>query len=180
MAEGSFQASTIAGFPFILFKKLCCFFAQEIYVVMFRGKSKKSFWNLVQFQKKMYFYTMKTFKFKILSWVYGSQIIEAFTLDMLLSALNDGFPHSYHTFTHPSSNITVWEIGRKSDKLIEDGMVRVMGDNVIITSKGMLHLSKGGYTGEIKSNKHISFSFILSIFAFLVSISSGIFSWLHR
>ena len=122
---------------------------------------------------------MKASNYNILSFIYGSQIFEAYTLDLLLSALADGVPHSYAAFTS-NSHINTWEISRKSEKLIDDGFVKILGDNVLITSKGMIHLSKGGYVGEIKAHKRISFSFWLSIFAVVVSVASAVFNWFNR
>jgi hypothetical protein len=120
------------------------------------------------------------FKYRILSFVYGEKIIEAFALDMMLSALDDGLPRSYNLFTTPTGDISVWDISRKSELLIADDMVKMLGDNVLITSKGKLHLSKGGYVGEIKAHKRILFSFWLSVFAVLVSVTTAVISWLNR
>jgi len=121
---------------------------------------------------------MNAFRLKILTIVYGEKIFEAFTLDSLLASLSDGLPHAYSAFTS-IAHIGAWEIGRKTQKLIEDGMVQISGDKVLITSRGMLHLATDGYTGQIKAHKRVSFSFWLSIFAIVISIASAIFSWLN-
>lgn len=121
---------------------------------------------------------MNARRLKILTIVYGEKIFEAFTLDSLLDTLSDGLPHSYQAFIS-TTHIGVWEIGRKTDKLFDDSMVKIHGDSVLITSKGMLHLSKGGYVGEIKAHKRTSFSFWLSVTAIIISIASAIISWFN-
>lgn len=116
-------------------------------------------------------------KRKILFFLYGSSIMEAWTLDMLLDCLKDGIPRSYEVFTTPTGEISVWELSRKTSKLIEDSLVEVFGENVIITSKGMLHLSQGGYVAEFIKSKKTNISFWLSIIAVVISIATAVISW---
>ncbi|WP_271782204.1 hypothetical protein [Aquimarina algiphila] len=104
--------------------------------------------------------------------MYGSSILEAYTLDMLLDTLSDGYPRVQKVFYEPSGDISAFDLSRKIDQLLEDNYIKPMGSNFIITSKGKLHLSKGGYQTEIKHSRRTTISFWLSIAAFLISLSA--------
>lgn len=112
--------------------------------------------------------------------VYGREIIEAMHTDTMLSALRDGNPRLLQSFTTPRSGISAWDLQRKFERLIDDRLVKITGDNVIITSRGIMHLDKGGYKAEIKQHKKTNISFWLSIISILVSISVALYGFLGR
>ncbi|HOZ95382.1 MAG TPA: hypothetical protein PLS07_00710 [Niabella sp.] len=103
--------------------------------------------------------------------VYGPSILEAKTLDMILSACHDGQPRPQRVFYEPSGEITQHDLERKMQMLLDDGFLKTMGHDFIITSKGMLHLSKGGYLNQVKKSKRADFPFWLSIIALLMSLT---------
>lgn len=113
------------------------------------------------------------FKHELLLRIYGADILEALTLDMLLSSLTDGQPRPQSVFYDVSnSNISGFDAARKTDKLLEDGHIKAFGDSFIITSKGMLHLNKGGYKAEVVQSRRVTISFWLSILATCISIAA--------
>ncbi|MFK7061394.1 hypothetical protein V3Q90_14850 [Flavobacterium oreochromis] len=114
---------------------------------------------------------LKKIKLKYLISIYGGAIIEAKTLDMLLNSYSDGFPRPKKVF-YDSDTINYFELDRKAKKLLEDEFLIECGDDFIISSKGKLHLDKGGYVLEIKQSRRNTISYWMSIFAFIFSLLS--------
>jgi hypothetical protein len=110
---------------------------------------------------------------------YGPVVLEAIALDMILDSMHDGLPRPYQKLVTPTGKITVWELQRKVDQLIAEGMIKILGDNILITSKGMLHLANGGYVAEVKLHRRMVTSFWLSVSAFIVSVTTAVLNWLH-
>lgn len=111
-------------------------------------------------------------KRKFLKFIYGHRIEEAIKLDELLTSLEAGGIIMYDLFAGSQHQEISTTINRIAAKLIDDNMVMRSDMYVSITSKGKLHLSKGGYVKEIIIYKNASFSFWLSVIAIIVSIIS--------
>lgn len=123
---------------------------------------------------------MMTLSLEIELWVWGSDILEAKRLDLFLASFKDGVPHDLP----PTSGQTGWDMSRVEHQLIQEGYLKQFGKSatLIITSKGLLHLNKGGYVWEIKYAKISKYAFAMSLTALISSIVSVIwqfFNWLN-
>jgi hypothetical protein len=112
-----------------------------------------------------------TFKYKVYFKIFGDRMLEAYLLDSYLSAFDDGLPR---TELPVATGQVGWQSARVEKKLVEDNFLEVFGNGYKITSKGMLHLHKGGYSTEVKNALLLPLTFWLSITATILSIISVI------
>ncbi len=104
---------------------------------------------------------------RILSAVYGSKYLEFQFIDMFLSAFEDGQPRTN------LPNVTgelVWTQSRVIQYLIENKLLEAFGNGYVITATGKMFLAKGGCRSDFMRHKLNRLSFILSLFASVVSI----------
>jgi len=99
-------------------------------------------------------------------------LIEPIFLDGVLSIYEDGKPRKKQDSINDAekSGIPEYKYSRAFYQLLNTGLLVEEASNLKITSLGLLHLAKGGYTAQCKTEKRVSFSFWFSIIATSVSI----------
>ena len=112
-------------------------------------------------------------KYRIRCRIYGYDYFEYSFLDSTLLDMK------YGTHVLCDSIFGKLEAGdRVYNKLLSDGYIERIGDELRITSDGLLFLGEGGYTNRYLKNKRAGVSFWLSILAIVVAIASLFVSWL--
>lgn len=107
--------------------------------------------------------------------IYGDAWLEAVRLDEYLKVFttNDGKPIPKVRNMVPSPSVVHIE-ERVTERLLEEGMLKIYYDGYVITSKGMEFITDGGYKKQLLYRKASRLSVWLSIAAVLISIASFI------
>lgn len=108
--------------------------------------------------------------------IYGKSLVESYKLDVLLSSFDDGLSRLEKIVLDVPDGIPIHDIQRVLNKLISDNYLEREGANLKINSRGILHLDKGGYVGELKQSKRLVLSFWFSLIAVSISIASFLIS----
>lgn len=113
-------------------------------------------------------------KNKILLKLYGSKFLEAYFADSYLTSFADGIPR---TDLPTATGDLAFTTSRVDSLLLSESFLEPFGNGFVITSKGKMHLDKGGYIDELINHSaskiclYISVpSAILSIAALLISL----------
>lgn len=121
-------------------------------------------------------YSFRRYKWN--AFLYGRGVLETMQMDILLSTFNDGQVKYPYRVELPNT-MEPYLVERRMDKLVEDGFVKTVGEGFRITTKGAIHLGKGGYTSELKKERRSLVSFWISVIAILLSVSSFVISLLR-
>ena len=109
----------------------------------------------------------ESFKNRILIKLYGSKFLEAYYADSYLSSFSDGIPR---TDLPTAIGELAFTTSRVEALLVSESFLSVYGNGFVITSKGKMHLDKGGYIGELVNNSASKLSLYISIPSAIVSI----------
>ncbi|MGL4956776.1 MAG: hypothetical protein ACRC9X_06325 [Bacteroidales bacterium] len=115
---------------------------------------------------------MKIFTPELLLKIYGERILEAYFLDAYLRSFSDGLPRDLSKLEPQDEILYIHK--RVNELLLSKEFIKPFGELYIITSLGIMHLNKGGYTGEFATEKLKRLSFFLSLIAIAISIIAAI------
>jgi len=103
--------------------------------------------------------------------MYGGEIVSAITLDDLLNHIkSNGFTgFDFNT----SQKLIHRNIISDLDYLCQDGLIKALDNNFyMITKKGELKLSSGGFTGDARKDKNALYAFGISVVAIAIAVIS--------